>query len=138
MNELTPDLSLPPLEAEGETPIRFCEGCGRRLVPTASRGCCDLHFPDGEQQRAAAVGPPAWQTIEPATGRVMLTLSKSFSGVAREWDLLCAIPWTKQQLWEHCHLMHAGVSKALVDLRHAGHPVHRVVNSRLAALRMAG
>jgi len=41
-------------------------------------------------------------------------------------------------VWDDCHLMHAGVSKALVDLRRAGHPVYRVANSRLAALRVAG
>jgi len=38
-------------------------------------------------------------------------------------------------IWDDCHLMHAGVSKALLQLRRDGHSVHRLTGSRLAILR---
>ncbi|HYI38527.1 MAG TPA: class I SAM-dependent methyltransferase [Thermoleophilaceae bacterium] len=38
-------------------------------------------------------------------------------------------------IWDDCHLVHAGVPKALLQLRREGHDVQRLTGSRLAILR---
>jgi len=41
-------------------------------------------------------------------------------------------------VWDDCHLYHPGVSRALLELRHDGHPVSRLESTRLAVLRAPG
>ena len=38
-------------------------------------------------------------------------------------------------VWDDCNALSPGVAKALLELRRAGHPIHRVVGTRFALLR---